>query len=164
MRTEKLKYSVTISDSYLWETGNDLILVKFGCKKPRVYNHEEYKRMISWKMISRVCPAAALMIAATGPTLAELVGVASYYGKGFHGRRAANGEVFDMHAMTVAHKSLPFGTKLQVTNMSNGRSVVVRVQDRGPYIRGRVLDLSYGAAQAIGMIQSGTAKVKYAKL
>jgi rare lipoprotein A len=120
--------------------------------------------MISWKMISRVCPAAALMFAATGPTLAGSVGVASYYGKGFHGRRAANGEVFDMHAMTVAHKSLPFGTKLQVTNMSNGKSVVVRVQDRGPYIRGRVLDLSFGAAQAIGMIQSGTAKVKYAKL
>ena len=69
-----------------------------------------------------------------------------------------------MNAMTAAHKSLPFGTRLQVTNMSNGKSVVVRIQDRGPFIRGRVLDLSFGAAKALGMIQSGTTKIKYARL
>ena len=120
--------------------------------------------MMSWKSISKVCAAAAAMAVVTGPTLAESLGVASYYGKGFHGRRAANGEIFNMNAMTAAHKSLPFGTRLQVTNMSNGKSVVVRIQDRGPFIRGRVLDLSFGAAKALGMIQSGTTKIKYARL
>jgi rare lipoprotein A len=120
--------------------------------------------MTSWNSISKACAAAAILAAATGPTLAESVGVASYYGKGFHGRRAANGEIFNMNAMTAAHKSLPFGTKLQVTNMSNGKSVIVRIQDRGPYTRGRVLDLSFGAAKAIGMIDSGTANVTYARM
>jgi rare lipoprotein A len=91
-------------------------------------------------------------------------GTASFYGKGFHGRRAANGEIFDMNAMTAAHRSLPFGTRLQVTNMKNGRSVVVRIQDRGPYISGRVLDLSYGAARALDMVEIGLVKVRYAEV
>lgn len=119
--------------------------------------------------MSNACAATAVLVglgsvAVGSPALADLIGVASYYGKGFHGRRAANGEIFNMNAMTAAHKSLPFGTRLQVTNVTNGRSVIVRIQDRGPYIRGRVLDLSYGAAKAIGMVQSGTAKIKYARL
>lgn len=88
------------------------------------------------------------------------VGVASYYGKRFHGRRTANGERFDMNAMTAAHKKLRFGTKVRVTNVANGRSVVVRINDRGPYIRGRTIDLSRAAAARIGMIQRGHAKVK----
>jgi rare lipoprotein A len=115
--------------------------------------------MTSW--ISATALLATLLTSAgTLPALADSVGTASYYGKGFDGRRAANGEVFNMHAMTAAHRSLPFGTKLQVTNMKNGRSVVVRIQDRGPYVRGRVLDLSYGAARALDMIRSGTTRVK----
>jgi rare lipoprotein A len=120
--------------------------------------------MTSWNSISKACAAAAIIAAATVPTSAESVGVASYYGKEFHGRRAANGEIFNMNAMTAAHKSLPFGTRLQVTNMSNGRSVIVRIQDRGPFIRGRDLDLSFGAAKAIGMVHSGTARIKYARI
>ena len=87
-------------------------------------------------------------------------GVASYYGRRFHGRRTANGERFDMHAMTAAHKTLPFGSRVRVTNPSNGRSVVVRINDRGPFARGRVIDLSRAAAEEIGMIRRGHARVE----
>lgn len=86
-------------------------------------------------------------------------GVASWYGPGFHGRTTANGERYDMNGMTAAHKSLKFGTKVKVTNANNGKSVVVRINDRGPFVGGRVIDLSKGAATAIDMIGSGTAKV-----
>ncbi|MBO0662240.1 septal ring lytic transglycosylase RlpA family protein [Jiella sp. MQZ9-1] len=93
-------------------------------------------------------------------TTAAKSGRASYYGTRFHGRRTANGERFNMNAMTAAHKTLPFGTKVRVTNRRNGKSVVVRINDRGPYARGRVIDLSKAAASRIGMINSGTAPVK----
>ncbi|MBS1175439.1 MAG: rlpA [Burkholderiaceae bacterium] len=86
-------------------------------------------------------------------------GVASYYGPGFHGRRTANGERFDMHAMTAAHRTLPFGTLVKVTNLSNGKSTIVRVNDRGPYVGNRVIDLSVAAAKQIGSTHSGTARV-----
>lgn len=86
-------------------------------------------------------------------------GMASWYGPGFHGRRTANGERFNQYALTAAHKSLPFGTKVKVTNLRNGRSVVVRINDRGPFVHGRVIDLSKGAAQVIGVHNSGVAKV-----
>jgi len=87
-------------------------------------------------------------------------GVASYYGRRFHGRLTANGERFNMNAMTAAHKTLKFGTRVRVTNPRNGRSVTVRINDRGPFIRGRTIDLSRAAAQKIGMIGSGHARVK----
>ena len=87
-------------------------------------------------------------------------GIASYYGRRFHGRLTANGERFNMNAMTAAHKTLPFGTRVRVTNPRNGRSVVVRINDRGPFIAGRTIDLSRSAAQRIGMISSGHARVK----
>jgi rare lipoprotein A len=88
------------------------------------------------------------------------IGTASYYGKRFHGRRTANGERFDMNAMTAAHKTLPFGTHVRVTNPRNGRSVTVRINDRGPFIRGRQIDLSRAAAQKLGMIRKGHARVQ----
>ena len=91
-------------------------------------------------------------------------GVASYYGKRFHGRRTANGERFDMNAMTAAHRTLPFGTKVEVTNPANGRSVVVRINDRGPFTKGRTIDLSRSAAQAIGLVQRGHGTVQLALL
>jgi peptidoglycan lytic transglycosylase len=84
-------------------------------------------------------------------------GVASFYTEG---QRTANGETFDPNQLTAAHPSLPFGTKLRVTNTSNGQSVTVRVNDRGPYVPGRVVDVSYSAARVLGMVGSGTAKVK----
>ncbi|MGP9820816.1 septal ring lytic transglycosylase RlpA family protein [Salinarimonas sp. NSM] len=85
---------------------------------------------------------------------------ASWYGPGFHGRRTASGERYDMDALTAAHKTLPFGTKVRVTNVANGKSVVVRITDRGPFVRGREIDLSRGAARAVGMLASGTAQVR----
>ncbi|ELS05359.1 rare lipoprotein A [Xenococcus sp. PCC 7305] len=87
-------------------------------------------------------------------------GQASWYGPGFHGRRTANGEVFNSNALTAAHRSLPFGTKVRVTNVNNGRSVVVRINDRGPFSGGRIIDLSAGAARSINMINSGVAPVR----
>lgn len=87
-------------------------------------------------------------------------GIASFYGRGFAGRPTATGERFNPEAMTAAHRSLPFGTRVRVTNVRNGRSVVVRINDRGPFIRGRVIDLSTGAARTLGMIGSGLAPVR----
>ena len=86
------------------------------------------------------------------------VGHASWYGPGFHGRRSANGERFDQNALTAAHKTLPFGTLLLVTNLRNKKSVLVRINDRGPYIPGRMLDLSAAAAKTIGI--SGVGEVR----
>ncbi|GAB4389569.1 MAG: septal ring lytic transglycosylase RlpA family protein [Thermodesulfovibrionales bacterium] len=86
--------------------------------------------------------------------------VASWYGPDFHGRPTASGEIFDMHGLTCANKSLPFGTRLEVTNPENGRSAEVVVNDRGPFVAGRDLDLSYGAAKKIGLVGPGTGRVK----
>ncbi len=88
------------------------------------------------------------------------VGVASWYGPGFHGRKTASGEVFNMHAFTAAHRSLPFGTLVRVTYLKTGKSVVVRINDRGPWKRGRIIDLSYAAARAIGLLRDGTGRVR----
>lgn len=90
----------------------------------------------------------------------EAILVASFYGEEFHGRLTSSGEVFDMYDYTAAHKFLPFGTRLKVTNLANGRSVIVVVNDRGPFIPGRDLDLSYGAARKIDLVGMGVGKVK----
>ncbi len=92
---------------------------------------------------------------------AESAGIASWYGPGFHGRRTASGTRYDMNEMTAAHKSLPFGTKLLVTNKATGRSAVVTITDRGPYVGKRVLDLSKGAARQLHMIRSGIGEVEW---
>jgi rare lipoprotein A len=88
-----------------------------------------------------------------------LVGYSSYYADKFHGRKTANGETFNMHDYTAAHRSLPFGTIILVTNLENGKNVKVRINDRGPYVKGRILDLSLQAAKDIGLIKTGVAKV-----
>lgn len=87
-------------------------------------------------------------------------GMASYYGARFAGRRTASGERFNPAKMTAAHRRLRFGTKVRVTNLRNGRHVTVRINDRGPFAKGRVIDLSRAAARKIGMIRSGTARVR----
>ncbi len=87
------------------------------------------------------------------------VGIASWYGPGFQGKTTANGELYDMFAYTAAHKTLPFGTVIEVVNLETGRSVVVRINDRGPFIPGRIIDLSYVAAQELGIVDQGTARV-----
>lgn len=87
-------------------------------------------------------------------------GKASYYSSGLHGRRMSNGERYNKDSLTCAHKTLPFGTRLRVTNPRNGQSVVVRVTDRGPFVRGRILDLSYAAARKLGILSQGVAYIK----
>ena len=87
-------------------------------------------------------------------------GEASWYGPGFNGRLTANGEKFNMYKLTAAHKKLPFGTRVKVTNLNNGKSVIVRINDRGPFVKERVIDLSKKAAQSIGMIKAGHVPVK----
>ena len=87
-------------------------------------------------------------------------GKASWYGPGFHGRRTANGERYNQNALTAAHRHLRFGTRVKVTNLNNGRSVVVRINDRGPYAKGRVIDVSAAAARSLGMIKRGVVPVR----
>ena len=91
-------------------------------------------------------------------------GVASYYADQFHGRRTASGERFDMAALTAAHRTLPFGSKVRVTNPANGKSVVVRINDRGPFTGGRTIDVSRAAAQRLGLIARGHGRVELALL
>ena len=107
--------------------------------------------------------AGSLGCATTGPLgggPADQVGIASYYGRAHDGRRTASGEVFDMNGMTAAHRTLPFGTRVRVTNLANGREAVVRINDRGPFRRGRIIDLSYAAARRLGIVGPGVAKVR----
>jgi len=96
----------------------------------------------------------------TGQGESGFTGTASYYGTAFHGKKTASGERFNMHALTAAHPTLPFGVRVRVTNLDNGKSVVVRINDRGPFKKGRIIDLSHGAAREIGMIGTGTARVR----
>lgn len=89
----------------------------------------------------------------------EEKGVASWYGKDFHRKRTSSGERFNMYQMTAAHKTLPLATKVQVTNLINGKKIVVTVNDRGPFVANRLIDLSYGAAKKLGMVGQGLAQV-----
>lgn len=124
-------------------------------------------------MIARLLPlavAAGLVVACAGPRAAmrptpavigaEERGLASWYGHPYHGRRTSSGEVYDMHAMTAAHRTLPFSTWLQVENLTTGQTVRVRVNDRGPFVDGRVLDVSHAAALALGVIGRGVVPVR----
>lgn len=88
------------------------------------------------------------------------VGMASWYGKPFHGRTTASGRKFNMYEMTAAHTTLPTGTQVKVTNLANGRSLIVVISDRGPFSKKRIIDLSYAAANYLGFVQQGTAKVR----
>ena len=117
-----------------------------GSREPR----PGYNRLTG-RIVNKGSPAKAGM---------EEVGMISYYGPGFHGKKTANGEIFNQHALTAAHKTFPFNTKLRVTLISTGKSIIVRVNDRGPFKKGRILDLSLGAAKKIGLIKSGTAKAR----
>ncbi len=117
--------------------------------------------------MKRLLGACALFSLLTGcvshdidPRGYDETGVASYYGARHHGKRTASGEPFNQHALTAAHRKLAFGSRVLVTNLSNNKSVVVRINDRGPHTRGRLIDLSRQAAQQLGMLRSGTAKVR----
>lgn len=114
--------------------------------------------------------AAGFAVACTGPPAVQPMrsvdtgwieeGEASWYGPGFHGKQTASGEVYDMDALTAAHRELPFGSHVKVVNLENGREVQVRINDRGPFAKGRVLDVSRAAARQIEMIGPGTARVR----
>jgi len=91
---------------------------------------------------------------------APQVGIASWYGPGFHGQPTANGESYDQNALTAAHPTLPLGTRVEVTNLDTGKSVQVRINDRGPFVRGRKIDLSRGAARKLGMLRPGLSRVR----
>lgn len=91
-------------------------------------------------------------------------GIASWYGKDFHGRRTSNGEIYDMYGMSAAHKTLPMNTMIMVRNLENKRKIVVRVNDRGPFVRGRIIDLSFTAAKKLGVVGNGTAQVEIVAL
>jgi rare lipoprotein A len=109
--------------------------------------------------MKKLCVAvAAAFLAFSVAAEAGVIGMASYYKSG---KRTANGERFNPHGLTAAHRKLKFGTKLLVTNVRTGKSVVVRVNDRGPFIRGRIIDLSLGAAKVIGLTKTGVAKISY---
>jgi len=88
------------------------------------------------------------------------VGIASYYGSKFHKKRTANGEIFNMYKISAAHKTLPLGTKVRVINLKNGKSLTMKINDRGPFVKGRIIDLSYKAAQKLGFVNQGTTKVR----
>lgn len=105
-------------------------------------------------------PPEALQIAASAPVLRTTQGQASWYGKAFHQRPTASGERFDMHEFTAAHPRLPFGSQVCVRSLASGRSVKVRINDRGPYTHKRIIDLSYAAAKVLGMVQRGTKRVE----
>ena len=87
-------------------------------------------------------------------------GISSFYGPKFHGKLTANGEIFDMYGVSAAHKEFPFNTIVRVTNKNNGKSLMIRINDRGPYVNGRILDCSFGAAKKLGFVIDGTALVK----
>src|SRR5438874_8216438 len=112
-----------------------------------------------WVALWLVGAAGCAAVRAPAPppiTNGVQVGVASWYGPGFHGNRTANGERYDMHRLTAAHRTLPLGSVAQVRSLSNGRTVTVRINDRGPFARGRIIDLSLAAAEGLGMIGQGT--------
>jgi rare lipoprotein A len=116
----------------------------------------------SWRAGVAAAVTGAVLLFAGAATASgyDKVGKASWYGKRYHGRTTASGERFDMNALTAAHRRLPFGTLVRVTNLSNRRSLVVRINDRGPYARGRIIDLSRRAASLLGFRNMGVARVR----
>lgn len=120
------------------------------------------KRIVALVLaLSVTCGCALIRREPAPPRIKRVeVGWASWYGEPFHGRRTASGEVYDMYQLTAAHKTLSLGTGVMVTHVRNGKSVMVTINDRGPFVRGRIIDLSYAAAQALGMVEEGVAKVR----
>src|SRR5206468_3788707 len=127
-----------------WPVGVTVVLTLGGCSG-------------QWRPAPVPGPVVVPPVSTPG---AVQTGIASWYGPGFHGKRTANGEVYDQYELTAAHQTLPLGTRVMVTSLSNGRAVEVRVNDRGPFVGGRVIDLSYAAASVIGMIGPGVMPVR----
>ena len=135
------------------------LLLAQGCATPEEAPTEAPAPDISKGVQPRPDPSTAKKTPAAPATLPQ-TGRASWYGSQHHGKRTASGAIFDQTKLTAAHPSLPFGTRVKVTNLSNGKSVEVEITDRGPYAGNRIIDVSRAAANALGMIESGTATVR----
>ena len=143
-----------------------LLPVLTHCGKSRSY-HDTLPRG-RWFLPSAQIPATQRPYTIDGTTYYPITsakgfveqGIASWYGPGFHGHKTSNGETYDMYGMTAAHKTLPMDTRLLVKNLENGAQTIVRVNDRGPFIDGRIIDLSHSAARNLGIVEHGTARVK----
>ncbi len=128
------------------------VLLVSGCGKEVVSPYKSYNRPYTVRGRTYTPMESSAGYSETG--------VASWYGDDFHGKQTANGEIYNMYAFTAAHKLLPLGTKVRVVNLDNGRSVNLRVNDRGPFVRGRIIDVSRAAASKLGMLNTGTARVR----
>jgi rare lipoprotein A len=136
----------------------------FGLRSSR-FVESTRRRTTGAKMPKTTTALAALFLMVTvGSVQANQAGMASFYGTKFQGRKTASGERYSNAAMTAAHRTAPFGTRMKVTNVSNGRSVVVRVNDRGPFVRGRVIDVSRAAATQLGFVGRGVTRVRVERL
>ena len=127
--------------------------------------HGRYAPLLALAVLVAACsrarpPSPESLSPASRGSGREEIGEASFYAGRHHGKSTASGETFDENRLTAAHRSLPFGTRLEVTNLANHRSVVVRVNDRGPFVPGRIVDLSLAAAKAIGMAKDGVTRVR----
>ena len=156
-----------IAESSLAATSNDAVAMAVSSSEPQGPTPEVAIRDVDVELSpsdTQIKQAPPTRIAPTPKPEPRVVhsskGQASWYGPGFFGNRTANGEVFRPGTLTAAHRTLPFGTKVRVTNLGNGRTAVVRINDRGPFHGARVIDLAHGAAHELGLIASGTAKVK----
>lgn len=141
-----------------------VLLVSWGCSPaPRYTVHrtgQDSPGPTASPSASAPVPSSDEQTPGKPPVGTKIRGIASYYSDQYHGRKTASGEAFDMYGLTAAHQQYPFDTWLEVRNLSNGRTVIVRVNDRGPFVDGRIIDLSYGAAKEIGMIQKGVQEVE----
>ena len=153
-------------------TGGLGLGIPYGTSKPRPVNGTTYVPHAHPTYVPRANPtyvphAHPTYVPRTNPTYVprvnsayDVVGIASWYGGRFHGRQTASGEVYNKHAYTAAHRTLPFGTRVRVINLENGRSVVLTVNDRGPFVRGRIIDVSQRAARALGFMRRGIVRVR----
>lgn len=142
-----------------------VVHTRIGCY--RYFGCGALVSIIGDKMPLRIFRTSLVLLsflAFTPVASADSSGLASFYGKEFHGRRQANGKAFNMNAMTAAHRTYAFGTRVRVTNLANGKSVVLRIADRGPFVRKRIIDVSYAAARSLGFVKRGVTRVRVEKL
>ncbi len=161
---ESKSYTINVGDEVLITMNENTILAD-TTENPAEDTRQvanRLRRLLSGNTVDYLSEieGTAQIQALSSQVVRETRGVASWYGPGFHGRQSASGERFNQNSLTAAHRSLPFGTMVRVTNLNNGRTVVVRINDRGPYSGNRILDLSAGAAQQIGMISTGVAPIR----
>lgn len=163
---ESKTYSIRVNNQELVQINNQTILpdTTRNPAQDALQATNRLRRLIGnappLKAVAGMPVARAVPQIAVGPIRVQFTGMASWYGPGFNGNQSASGEIYNQNAMTAAHKTLPFGTRVRVTNLDNGLTAVVRINDRGPYAYGRVIDLSAAAARALGVIQSGVAPVR----